>query len=91
MQIGGSACGNKEGTNQGRQSLDLQVTHLRGVFMLIVGGGAALVAITIWLGWVAVNALRASWRARQAEKRAAVRERERGHAAHAEAHPAPGE
>ena len=59
--------------------------------MLIVGGSAALVAITAYLAWLGVKSLRASWRARQAEKRAALRELARQHGDHAEAHTAPGE
>jgi len=59
--------------------------------MLIVGGSAALMAIAVYLAWIGVKSLRASWRARAHAKRAAAREGERRHAAHAEVHPAPGE
>jgi threonine/homoserine/homoserine lactone efflux protein len=59
--------------------------------MLIVGGGAALIAIAVYLAWIGIKSLRVSWRARQAEKRAALRESGRRHAAHAEVHPASGE
>jgi len=36
--------------------------------MLIVGGGAALTAIAAYFAFVAIKSLRASWRARQAER-----------------------
>jgi threonine/homoserine/homoserine lactone efflux protein len=55
--------------------------------MLIVGGSAALIAIAVYLAWIGVKSLRASWRARAQAKRAAAREGERRHAAHAEVHP----
>jgi hypothetical protein len=55
--------------------------------MLIVGGGAALVAIAAWFVWLAVKSLRATRRARQREILAA-RAPER---THADFHPAPGE
>ena len=54
--------------------------------MLIVGGSAALIAIAVYLAWIGVKSLGASWRARQAEKRAAIREGERRHQAHADIH-----
>lgn len=37
--------------------------------MLIVGGGAALIAIAVYLAWISVRSLRASWRARRAARR----------------------
>jgi threonine/homoserine/homoserine lactone efflux protein len=58
--------------------------------MLIVGGGAALAAIAVYLIWLSLRSLRASWRARQAERRAAYHS-ERRHEARHEFHPAPGE
>ncbi len=39
--------------------------------MLIVGGGAALIAIAVYLAWISVKSIRASWRERQAERRRA--------------------
>jgi len=39
--------------------------------MLIVGSAAALTAIAVFLAWVCIQRLRARWRLRQAEKRAA--------------------
>jgi hypothetical protein len=55
--------------------------------MLIVGGGAALTAITLYLAWFSIRSLRASWR-----KRALARcEAERRRKAPAEFHLAPGE
>jgi threonine/homoserine/homoserine lactone efflux protein len=59
--------------------------------MLIVGGSAALIAIAVYLAWLGVKSLRASRRARAQAKRAAARDGERRHAAHAEVHSAPGE
>ena len=59
--------------------------------MLIVGGSAALTAIAVYLAWIGVKSLRASWRARAKERREAARQSTRRHAAHAEAHTAPGE
>ena len=59
--------------------------------MLIVGGGAALTVIAAYFAWLGVKSLRAAWRARQAEQRAASREAAHRHEAHAEFHPAPGE
>ncbi len=59
--------------------------------MLIVGGGAALIAIAVYLAWIGVKSLRASWRTRAAAKREALRQSARRHAAPAEVHPAPGE
>jgi hypothetical protein len=44
--------------------------------MLIVGSAAALTAIAVFVGWVFIERLRARWRLRQAEKRAASRERQ---------------
>jgi hypothetical protein len=44
--------------------------------MLIVGSAAALTAIAVFLGWVFIQRLRARWRLRQTEKRAASRERQ---------------
>ena len=44
--------------------------------MLIVGSSAALTAIAVFLAWVCIQHLRARWRMRQAEKRAASRERQ---------------
>jgi hypothetical protein len=49
--------------------------------MLIVGGGAALTAIGAWLVWLAVRSLRASLRARAAERRAASRRHAHPHEA----------
>jgi hypothetical protein len=43
--------------------------------MLIVGSAAALTAIALFLAWVCIQHMRARWRMRQAEKRAASRER----------------
>lgn len=59
--------------------------------MLIVGGGAALTAIAAYLAFIGVKSLRASWRARQAERRELAHRSERRRDAHAEFHPAPGE
>jgi threonine/homoserine/homoserine lactone efflux protein len=62
--------------------------------MLIVGGGAALTAIAAYLIWLSVRSLRASWRARQAERRAVHQselQTERRQDARREFHPAPGE
>jgi hypothetical protein len=42
--------------------------------MLIVGGGAALTAITIYLAWIFVKSIRAAWLARRAERRKAGRD-----------------
>ena len=39
--------------------------------MLIVGGGAALIAIAVYLAWISVKSIRASWWARRAERRRA--------------------
>jgi hypothetical protein len=44
--------------------------------MLIVGSAAALTAIVVFLAWVCIQHMRARWRMRQAEKRAASRERQ---------------
>ncbi|HEX2380362.1 MAG TPA: hypothetical protein VHI74_06465 [Methyloceanibacter sp.] len=44
--------------------------------MLIVGSAAALTAIALFLAWVCIQHMRARWRMRQAEKRAASRERQ---------------
>jgi threonine/homoserine/homoserine lactone efflux protein len=57
--------------------------------MLIVGGGAALAAIATYLIWLSVRSLRAAWRARAAERRAA-QHAERRHEER-EFHLAPGE
>ena len=59
--------------------------------MLIVGGGAALTAIAAYFAFVAIKSLRASWRARQAERRDLAHQSERRHDARREFHPAPGE
>jgi threonine/homoserine/homoserine lactone efflux protein len=59
--------------------------------MLIVGGSAALTAIAVYLAWIGVKSLRASWRARAAARREAARQAGHRHAAHAEVQPAPGE
>jgi hypothetical protein len=39
--------------------------------MLIVGGGAALTAIAIYLAWISVQTCLAAWRERRAERRRA--------------------
>ena len=44
--------------------------------MLIVGSAAALTAIALFLAWVCIQHMRARWRMRQAEKRAASRDRQ---------------
>jgi len=44
--------------------------------MLIVGSAAALTAIAVFLVWMFIQSLRARRRRRQAEKRAASRERQ---------------
>jgi threonine/homoserine/homoserine lactone efflux protein len=54
--------------------------------MLIVGGSAALLAIAIYLAWIGVKSLRASRRARQAERKKASREPERRQEARADIH-----
>lgn len=59
--------------------------------MLIVGGGAALIAIAAYIAWLSVKSLLASWRARAAERREAACQQPRRHEARAEVHPAPGE
>ena len=57
--------------------------------MLIVGGGAALTAIAAYFAFVAIKSLRASWRARQAERCELAHQSKRD--ARREFHPAPGE
>jgi hypothetical protein len=47
--------------------------------MVIVGGGAALTAIAVYLGFFAVKTLRVSWRARRA--RSLTAHRDEAHAA----------
>ena len=59
--------------------------------MLIVGGGAALIAIAAYLAWLSVKSLLASRRARAAERREAARQLTRRHEARAEFHHASGE
>jgi threonine/homoserine/homoserine lactone efflux protein len=54
--------------------------------MLIVGGGAALTVIAAYFVWLGVRSLRASWRSRQAERRAAARQQSRRHDAHENVH-----
>ncbi len=54
--------------------------------MLIVGGGAALTVIAAYFAWLGFKSLRAAWRARQAERRAASREAAHRHDAHENAH-----
>jgi threonine/homoserine/homoserine lactone efflux protein len=58
--------------------------------MLIVGGGAALTAIAAYLAFIGLKSLRAAWRARAAERRAAQHAERRYEAPH-EFYPAPGE
>jgi hypothetical protein len=58
--------------------------------MLIVGGGAALLAIAAWFVWLAVKSLRASRQARRRESLDA-RAPERHHDMRNQYHPAPGE
>ena len=48
--------------------------------MLIVGGGAALTAIAVWLVWLAVGSLRARRRKRRTER--LLHAREDAYAAH---------
>ena len=59
--------------------------------MLIVGGGAALIAIAAYLAWLSVKSLLASRRAQAAARHAAAFQQARRHEARAEVHPAPGE
>jgi len=54
--------------------------------MLIVGGGAALTVIAAYFAWLGVKALRAAWRAGQADRRAASREAAHRQDAHENVH-----